>query len=169
MPGVRVGVVSDRGLPLAPGEEGELVISSPFAAAGYVDNPAATAESFRDGFYFSGDLGTRDPAGYVTITGRKKLLINRGGFKVNPYEVEAAIKEHPDVLDVAVFGAPSPHGDDVVCCAVVAANGCTADDIVRHCRDRIADYKVPTRIEFRSVLPKSTAGKVLRSQLVPAS
>jgi long-chain acyl-CoA synthetase len=169
LPGVCVAVVSDRGQPLPAGEEGELVISSPFAASGYLDNASATADSFREGCYLSGDLGTVDANGVVTLTGRKKLLINRGGFKVNPYEVEAAIKEHPDVVDVAVFGAPSSHGDDVVCCAVVAAQGCTAEEIVRHCRERIADYKVPTRIEFRSVLPKSTAGKVLRSQLVPAS
>ncbi|MBI2216469.1 MAG: acyl--CoA ligase [Candidatus Rokubacteria bacterium] len=167
--GVRVDVVDEHGGALAAGHEGELVIASPFAASGYLGNPAATADSFRGGFYFSGDLGTKDAAGSVTITGRKKLLINRGGFKVNPYEVEAAIREHPDVADVAVYGAPSPHGDDVVCCAIVAATSCTAEAIVRHCRERIADYKVPTRIEFRDALPKSTAGKVLRSQLVTAS
>jgi long-chain acyl-CoA synthetase len=169
LPRVRVDVVDERGAAVPAGREGELVIASPFAASGYLGNPAASAESFRGGFYFSGDVGARDAGGAVTITGRKKLLINRGGFKVNPYEVEAAIREHPDVADVAVYGVPGPHGDDVVCCAIVAETPCTAEAIVRHCRERIADYKVPTRIDFRDALPKSTAGKVLRSQLVTAA
>jgi long-chain acyl-CoA synthetase len=163
--GVRVTIVGEQGNPLPDGEEGEIAISSPFAASGYVGNPTATKEAFRDGLYLSGDLGTKEADGYITLTGRKKLMINRGGFKVNPYEVEAAIKEHPKVADVAVFGTTGPHGDDIVCCHVVAAGPCTADEIVAHCQSRIADYKIPTRIEFRESLPKSSTGKILRAKL----
>lgn len=163
--GVRVDVVDGEGTPLPPGREGELAIASPFAASEYLGNPAATHESFRGDFYFSGDFGITDAAGYLTITGRKNLLLNRGGFKVNPYEVEAAIKEHPKVVDVAVFGAPGSHGDDIVCCLIVASEPCTVAEILSHCRERIADFKIPARIEFRGALPTTGTGKVLRSEL----
>ena len=165
MESVRVDVLDEQGQALAPGEEGELAIVSPFTASGYLDNEAATRESFRGGAYFSGDLGTKDARGYVTITGRKKLVINRGGLKVNPYEVEAAIKEHPKVADVAVFGVGGPQGDDLVCAVIVPSNTCTSEEILAHCRERIADFKIPVRIEFRDALPKSATGKILRTQL----
>lgn len=164
---VFVEVVDERGNPLPLGQEGELVIASPFAASGYLGNLPATQESFRNGAYFSGDLGVKDASGYLTITGRKKLMINRGGDKVNPYEVEAVIKEHPKVVDVAVFGAPGRHGDDIVCAVIMASERCTNDEILLHCRDRIADFKIPTCIEFRDSLPKSASGKILRAKLQP--
>lgn len=164
--GVRVEVVDEEGHSLAAGQEGEFAIASPFATAGYLDNPAATNESFRGDFYLSGDLGTKDEAGALTITGRKSLFINCGGFKVNPYEVEEVIKEHPKVIDVAVFGSPSPHGDQIVSCVVVARAECTAEEIHSHCSDRLADFKIPTRIQFRNVLPTSPTGKILRSKLL---
>lgn len=163
--GVRVEILDDKGRPVAPGVEGEVAIASPFAAPGYLNNESATRESFRDGVYFSGDLGTKDAAGRLKLTGRKKLMLNRGGFKVNPYEVEAAIREHPSVADVAVYGAPSPQGDDLVCAAIVPSGACTAEEIMAHCRERIADFKIPARIEMRDALPKSATGKVLRSRL----
>jgi long-chain acyl-CoA synthetase len=163
--GVRVEVLDEKGQPLAPGVEGELTIVSPFAASGYVDNEAATRECFRGGAYFSGDLGTKDARGCLTITGRKKLMINRGGFKVNPYEVEAAIREHPKVVEVAAFGARSPQGDDLVCAVIVSSEVCTTEEILAHCRERIADFKIPSRVEFRDTLPKSATGKILRTQL----
>jgi long-chain acyl-CoA synthetase len=163
--GVRVEVVDEAGTPLPAGHEGEFAIASPFATVGYLGNPIATNESFRGGFYFSGDLGIKDETGALTITGRKKFLINRGGFKVNPYEVEETIRAHPKVDEVVVFGAPSPYGDDIVCCDIVASQHCTVEEILVHCRDRIADYKIPTRIEFRDALPKSQTGKILRAQL----
>jgi len=163
--GVRVQVVDERGGALPAETEGELAIASPFAISRYAGNEAATAESFRDGFYLSGDLGTVDSAGHVRLTGRKKLLINRGGFKVNPYEVEDVIKAHPRVLDVAVYGTVGPQGDDLVCCAIVADGACTTDDILGHCRERLAEFKIPARIEFREALPKSATGKLLRAEL----
>jgi long-chain acyl-CoA synthetase len=165
LPGVRVDVVDDAGRPVPPGTEGEVVIASPGAVRAYAGNPEATAASFRDGGYLSGDLGRMDADGRLTLTGRKKFLINRGGFKVNPLEVEEAIRSHPKVDEVAVVGAPGPHGDDVVRCVVVARTACTPEEIVRHCEGRIADYKIPSRIEFRDALPKSETGKVLRQKL----
>lgn len=163
--GVAVEVIDDAGKPLPEGAEGELAIRSPFAAGGYVGNEAATCASFRSGAYLSGDLGTRDAQGHIRITGRKKFIINRGGFKVNPYEVEAALKEHPRVEDAVVYAAPGPQGDDVVCAIVVAPQAATTEELLAHCRALIADYKVPARIECRDSLPRSSAGKVLRSRL----
>ena len=163
--GVAVGVTDEAGRPLPPGAEGEIAVCSGYAATGYLDNDQATRESFRDGAYFTGDLGTMDAEGRIRLTGRKKLMINRGGLKVNPYEVEAALREHPKVDDVVVTAAPGPQGDDMVCAIVVSAEGCTAQELLAHCRTRIADYKIPARIEFRDGLPRSAVGKVLRAQL----
>ncbi len=166
--GVSVEIVDEAGAPVPAGAEGELSIRSPFAASGYVGNEAATRASFRDGAYLSGDLGTRDAQGHVRITGRKKLIINRGGFKVNPYEVEEALKEYPGVEDAVVYAAPSPQGDDVVCAIVVPQQAGPAEALLAHCRGLIADYKIPARIECRDSLPRSSAGKVLRNRLVKA-
>jgi long-chain acyl-CoA synthetase len=163
--GVRFMVVDDVGRVVPDGVEGEVVITSPGAITGYDGNAEANAASFRAGAYCSGDLGRLDPDGALTLTGRKKFLINRGGFKVNPLEVEDAIRSHPKVREVVVLGAPSSHGDDLVRCVIVSNGACSADEIVQHCASRIADFKIPTRIEFRDALPKSETGKILRSKL----
>jgi long-chain acyl-CoA synthetase len=165
LPDVRVDVVDESGRPVAPGMEGQVVIASPGAITGYAGNAEATAASFRDGVYLSGDLGRKGADGHLMLTGRTKFLINRGGFKVNPLEVEQAIQSHPKVREVAVVGAPGPHGDDIVRCVVVTSGPCTPEEIVRHCEGRIADYKIPSRIEFRDALPKSETGKLLRQRV----
>ena len=165
LPGVSLRVVDDRGHDVPAGDEGEVLIKSPAAVRGYPGNAEATAAAFRDGEYYSGDLGRLAPDGSLTLTGRKKFLINRGGFKVNPLEVEEAIQSHPKVREVAVVGAPGPHGDDLVRCVIVAGEPCTAEEIVLHCKDLIADFKIPSRIEFRTSLPRTDTGKLLRQQV----
>ena len=165
LPGVRVEVVDPTGARVDRGEEGEISIASPFSATGYLDNSTATEKSFQGEFYRSGDLGTVDSKGHISISGRRSLVINRGGFKVHPYEVEEAIARHPSVREVAVYGAPSPHGDAIVCCCIVASAECSAEDILLHCQGRIAGYKIPSRIEFRVFLPKTQTGKILRASL----
>ena len=163
--GIRVEIWDDDGDHVPAGQEGEVVIASPHAITAYDGNPEANAASFREGFYLSGDLGRKDAEGYLTLTGRKKFLINRGGNKVNPLEVEKAIQSHPLVTEVAVLGAPSSFGDEVVRCVIVSSEPCTEDEIIEHCRTRIADFKIPSLIEFRDDLPKSPTGKILRSEL----
>lgn len=165
LPGVTVAVVDHGGTQLTAGMEGELVVSSPFAITFYDGNEAATRKSFRDGFYLTGDLGRVDTQGYVTLSGRKSLMINRGGYKVNPYEVEEAIRRYPKIADVVVLGAPGPYGDDVIRCVIVPAEPCTAEEIVLYCRSQIAAYKIPSRIEFRESLPKTATGKIRRESL----
>jgi long-chain acyl-CoA synthetase len=165
LPGVRLAVLDESGRPLPPGVEGEITVSSPFAVTGYDGNEAATGRSFRDGVYLTGDLGRIDEGGTLTLTGRKSFMINRGGYKVNPYEVEQAIRRHPKVADVTVLGAPGPHGDQVVRCLVVSREPCTAEEIARHCREWIADYKIPSHIEFHESLPRTVTGKIRRDAL----
>jgi long-chain acyl-CoA synthetase len=155
LPGVRVEVL----------EDGEVAVASPWGIEEYAGNPAATAEAFRDGLYHTGDLGRRTEDGSLVLNGRKKFLINRSGFKVNPQEVEQAILTHPKVRQVVVLGAPSPRGDELVRCVATTSGPCTPEEILEHCRGLIADYKIPARIEFRDELPMSPTGKVLRSQL----
>ncbi len=165
LPDVRVEIVDENKQPVGPDVEGEVAISSPCAIDGYEGNPEANASSFHEGFYLSGDLGRKAPDGCITLTGRKKFLINRGGYKVNPLEVEEAILSMDKVAEVAVVGAPGPHGDDIVRCVVVPAGECNEQDIVDHCKPRIADFKIPSRIEFAEELPKSETGKLLRHKL----
>lgn len=163
--GVRFEIRAQDGQPVLPRVEGDIVVASDIAISAYAGNAEATKEAFDDGSYLTGDLGYLDEAGRLYLKGRKKFVINRGGFKVNPHEVEKAISTHPAVSEVVVFGSPSGHGDDVVSCAIVAVAPCTASEIVDHCRPLIADFKIPGRIEFRDELPKSTSGKVLRNEL----
>lgn len=165
LPGVAIEIRDDAGDPLPAGSEGEVTIASPFAISAYDGNPEANAEAFRDDYYYSGDLGHVDGDGFLTLTGRKKFLINRGGYKVNPAEVEEAIRSHDKVLEVVVLGAPSRFGDEVVRCVAVTSAPCTPEEITEHCKTRIADFKIPSVVEFRDELPKSAAGKILRSEL----
>ena len=165
LPGVAFRTVDDQGRDVPSGEEGEVVIASPAAITGYPGNAEASAAAFRNGEYWSGDLGRLAPDGSLTLTGRKKFLINRGGFKVNPLEVEEAIQSYPKVREVVVVGAPGPHGDDLVRCVIVSASPCTPEEILLHCRGLIADYKIPSRIEFREALPRTDTGKLLRHKV----
>jgi long-chain acyl-CoA synthetase len=163
--GVAVAVLDESGEPLPPHREGEFAIRSPWAITEYQGNREATEQSFRGGWYHSGDLGFADERGQLTLTGRLKFLINRGGYKINPYEVEEAIQSHPKIADVVVVGSPSRHGDELIRCIAVASAPCTAEEIAEHCRSRIADFKIPSRIEFRDELPKTETGKMLRGKL----
>jgi long-chain acyl-CoA synthetase len=165
LPGVAFSVIADNGEPARRGSEGEIAVLSPFAVSSYAGNPEATARSFRDGVYLTGDLGRVDSENCLTLTGRKSLMINRSGYKVNPREVEEAIREHPKVADVVVLGWPPFQGDQSIRCVLVAKTECSPEEIIRHCRGRIADYKIPTRIEFRDQLPKSSTGKIQRFAL----
>jgi long-chain acyl-CoA synthetase len=165
LPGVSLTVQDDGGTTVPVGLEGEIAVSSRFATASYDGDAEATRENFRRGWYLTRDLGRLDGQGRLTLTGRQGWLINRGGYKVNPSEVEEVIRLHPKVADVAVVGRRGPHGDDVIRCLVVLRAPSRAEDLIRHCREHIADHKIPNRIEFRNALPRTSTGKILRERL----
>jgi len=163
--GVRVEILDQEGQVLPQGQEGEIAIASPAGITAYENNPEADAWSFREGFYLSGDLGFRDSRGRLTLTGRKKFLINRGGYEVNPFETERAIRSHPRVQEVVVFGLPTRHGDQSIKALIVADGPCTERGIIDHCRGLIADFKIPGIIEFVTAIPKTPTGKILRDKI----
>jgi long-chain acyl-CoA synthetase len=166
-PGVRVEVRDDDGASLPQGEEGEIAVSGPAIARGYADNEELTRETFRDGWYRTGDLGHVDADGRVFITGRKKLFIEVAGHKVDPVEVEDVLAAHPKVREAVVVGVRGrTEGEEIVKAAIVAVDGCDQRDVLAFCRDRLANFKVPQIVEFRDEIPKSPLGKILRKYLI---
>jgi long-chain acyl-CoA synthetase len=148
-------------------DSGELAVRGPAVARGYADADESSRENFRDGWYFTGDLGRVDAEGRVFITGRKKLFIEVRGHKVDPLEVEDVLTAHPNVREAVVVGVKGAfEGEEIVKAAVVAANGCDQRELIAFCRQRLANFKVPQIVEFRDEIPKSPLGKILRKYLV---
>ena len=164
---VRIVDVDDPSQEVGPGEIGEIVIEAPQLMEGYWKDAEATKEMLRDGRLYTGDLGSLDGDGYLTIADRKKDLIKASGFQVWPREVEEVIATHAAVAEVGVAGVPDAHSGEAVMAWVVARKGVTPteEEIREHCRRHLAAYKVPKRVEFREVLPKSAIGKLLRREL----
>jgi long-chain acyl-CoA synthetase len=168
VPGVQVEVRGPAGDRVPAGEVGELWIRGPNVMLGYWNRPDATAEALVDGWYRSGDVVRDDGDGNFSIVDRAKDMIITGGENVYSIEVEAVLGEHPDVLEAAVFGIPDARWGEAVHAIVVAGPGAdpSAEELIEHARRRIAGFKVPRSIELRAEpLPKSGAGKVLKSRL----
>ena len=154
-------------MPLPPGETGEVTVASPAMTSGYSDLPDVNAQAFAGGRFQTGDLGSLDADGRLTISGRKKLLIEVGGYKVDPIEVEDVVEEHPKVAEAVVVGVPGKGPGEEVVKAVIVLNDDVAErEVVDFCRERLANYKVPQLIELRDEIPKSPLGKILRKYLV---
>jgi long-chain acyl-CoA synthetase len=157
---------------LGPGESGEIAFSSPALTDGYVGVGPETNDVFRGGWFRTGDLGHLDESGNLFVTGRTKLFISTSGFKVDPFEVEHVLRSHPGVADVVVVGGRGPLADEVVKAVVVPKDpGAGGEDelrreLVARCRSSLAVYKVPRIVEFRSEIPRSPLGKILRKYLV---
>ncbi|MEE9216097.1 MAG: AMP-binding protein, partial [Anaerolineales bacterium] len=153
---------------LEPNEVGELVIKSPSLMKGYHNMPTETTNTIRDGWLYTGDIAYMDDDGYFYIVDRKKEMIKPSGFQVWPREVEEAIAENPKVLEVGVAGILDAFRGETVKAWVVLKPGETAtvEELQDWCRDRLAPFKVPTQVEFRDELPKTTVGKILRRELV---
>ena len=135
--------------------------------SGYVDNPAANQASFVDGWFRTGDQGRFDEDGYLTITGRLKELINRGGEKVAPREIDIALLEHPDVVEAAAFAIPHDRLGEDVAAAVVLRDGAavTTAQLRIFVGERLAPYKVPRRVVVVEALPRGRTGKIERTNL----
>lgn len=167
--GVQVRVVDDGGavLPAGPAHIGEVTVRGPIVMKGYFGKPLATAEAVRDGWLHTGDLGYLDDDGFLFIVDRKKELIIRGGYNVYPREVEEVLYAHPAVAEAAVVGDPDERlGEEVR--AVVSLKTdevATGDELMAFCRQRIADYKVPRRVQIVPELPKGPSGKILKAAL----
>jgi long-chain acyl-CoA synthetase len=167
-PGVDLLVADSSGKHVDPGQAGELIARGGNVMRGYWNNPAETAEAFRNGFFHTGDIGHQDAGGYFYILDRLKDMIVTGGENVYSGEVEAVIYGHPAVREVAVFGVPDPQWGELVMACVVLKPGTalTADELVVFCRRSLASYKLPRRIEFPETdLPKSSTGKILKRTL----
>jgi long-chain acyl-CoA synthetase len=164
--GVDVEVMAPDGTRLPDGEVGEVVIRGPNVMVGYWNKPTQSAAALVDGWYHSGDLGYLDADGYLYLVDRAKDMIVTGGENVYSTEVEDALFRHPAVLEAAVFGVPDERWGEAVYAVVVPRADVDPDELVRHCREMIAGYKVPKQIELRTdPLPKSGAGKVLKREL----
>ena len=152
------------GAVLPAGATGEIVIRGPNVTAGYENNPKANAEAFTDGWFRTGDQGTIDAGGYLSITGRLKEIINRGGEKISPREVDEVLMDHPAVAQVVTFAIPHEKLGEDVGAVVVLREGSQATE--RELRDfigkRLADYKVPRKILFMEEIPKGATGKLQR-------
>ncbi len=167
-PGVEVQVTDESGREVPAGQRGELVARGANVMRGYWNDPEDTAAAFRNGFFRTGDIGYHDAAGYFYILDRLKDMIVSGGENVYSGEVEAVILEHPAVREVAVFGIPDPQWGELVAACVVPKTGMniTVEALIVHCRERLANYKVPRHLELSETdLPKSGAGKVLKRLL----
>lgn len=165
--GVKIEIVDDDGAALAEGEVGEVTVTSPAASSGYADADEASMQAFRDGRYFTGDLGRLDENGQLYLEGRKKLLIEIGGYKVDPVEVQDVIAAHPSVAEAVVVGVSGESADEeLVKAVVVPKEDCEEAELIAFCRERLANYKVPRTVEFRDEIPTSPLGKVLRKYLV---
>lgn len=167
LPGVDVRIVGGDGCDVPPDASGEIVVRGPQVARAYHNRLRETAETFRDGWLWTGDVGRMDPEGYLYVLDRKKEMVITGGENVYTLEVEAVLSQHPAVSEVAVIGVPDERYGEALFAAIVLAPGCqaTPDDIIAHCRGRIGGYKIPRRIAFVDALPRSAVGKVLKHDL----
>ena len=167
LPSTEISIRDEDGKPLPLGEVGEICICGPQVMAGYWQRPDETAAVMtQDGFFRSGDMGYMDERGFTKIVDRKKDMILVSGFNVYPNEVEEVAAMHPGVLECAAVGVPDPHSGEVVKLFVVKKDASvTEDDIREHCATNLTGYKRPRLIEFRTELPKSNVGKILRREL----
>ncbi len=156
--------MDEAGRLLAPGETGEVVIRGDNVTPGYENNPKANAEAFTHGWFRTGDQGVMDADGYLTITGRLKEIINRGGEKVSPREVDEVLMDHPAVAQVVTFAIAHDKLGEEVGAAVVLREGASLTE--RELRDfaskRLADFKVPKKVLFLDEIPKGATGKLQR-------
>ena len=160
-------VIDEAGREAAPGAVGELWIAGPMVVPGYWNDPVSTAASFKDGYWKSGDVASIDAAGFVRLYDRKKDMVNRGGFKVYPAEVESAITEHPEVIEVAVVGRPDPVlGERTVAFVQPTSTALSAASLRAFCVERMADYKVPDAVVLTDgPLPRNANGKLQKDVL----
>jgi long-chain acyl-CoA synthetase len=164
---VEVRIAGEQAPDVSPGEVGEIAVRGPNVMLGYWNRPEDTAAAIRDGWFYTGDLGFMDDEGYVFVVDRSKDMINVGGLKVYPAEVERVIQTHPAIAEVAVYGVQNRSSGEEVHASLVLRSGSTLDDseILALCREQLADFKVPSVIHRSGTLPRNAAGKLLKRVL----
>ena len=167
LPGQQIAVVDGDGTPQSTGERGEVVIRGANVMRGYLGRPEETAKVVRDGWLHTGDVGILDKDGYLRIVDRLKDMIIRGGENIYPKEIEECLYTHPAVLEAAVIGVPDAVYGEVPAAFVSVRPGCavTAGELLDHCTERLAQYKLPTRIDILTELPKNSVGKLVKGLL----
>jgi acyl-CoA synthetase (AMP-forming)/AMP-acid ligase II len=165
---VRISIMDKEGRHLAQGEQGEIVIQGPNVIRGYENNPEANASSFVDGWFRTGDQGYLDAEGYLHLVARIKELINRGGEKISPREVDEVLLTHPAVAEAVCFGVPHGTWGEEVAAAVVLREAASEADLLAYCRERLADYKRPKQIHITDVIPRTATGKIQRGAVAKA-
>lgn len=166
VPGADVRVVDDAGADVPTGEPGEVIARGPTLMKGYLNNPEATAEVMKDGWYYSGDIGVLDADGYLEIVDRKKDMILVSGFNVSPNEIEDAISTLPGVAQVGVIGIPDEKTAEAPVAFVVRSDdSLTEEEVIAICRETLTNYKIPRQVRFVDEVPATLSGKVLRREL----
>jgi acyl-CoA synthetase (AMP-forming)/AMP-acid ligase II len=166
--GVKVSIMDADGKHLPSGQRGEVVIQGPNVVSGYENNPEANAASFTNGWFRTGDQGFLDADGYLTLTGRIKELINRGGEKIAPREIDEVLLTHPAVAEAVAFGVPHGTWGEEVAAAVVLREPQSESVILAHCRERLADFKCPKKLYIVETIPRTATGKIQRGAVAKA-
>jgi acyl-CoA synthetase (AMP-forming)/AMP-acid ligase II len=164
---VDLRIVDDKNNPVAVNEIGEIICQSPLATEGYYMNPDATSASFREGWFYTGDLGYFDEQGYLFVVGRKKDMVKSGGISIYPLELEGVLYKHPDVVEAAVIGVPDPEWGEAVKAVVVVKEGSSVngEELMQFCKELLASYKVPKSFDMVPELPHTEIGKVNKVKL----
>jgi acyl-CoA synthetase (AMP-forming)/AMP-acid ligase II len=166
--GVKVGIMDDDGNILPSGDLGEVVIQGPNVIEGYENNPEANEKSFTNGWFRTGDQGIIDADGYLHLTARIKELINRGGEKIAPLEIDEVLMTHPCVAEAVAFGMPHPTWGEEVAVAVVLKAPETEAALLEHCKLKLADFKCPKKIIIVEQIPRTATGKIQRRVVAAA-
>jgi acyl-CoA synthetase (AMP-forming)/AMP-acid ligase II len=168
--GMAIGIMDDDGNLLPTGLRGEVVIQGPSVVSGYENNPEANAKSFTNGWFRTGDQGFLDEDRYLTLTGRIKELIVRGGEKIGPREIDEVLLSHPAVADAVAFGVPHPTWGEEVAAAIVLKEELDATEsaILAYCKERLADFKCPKKIYITKAIPRTATGKIQRGAVAKA-
>jgi acyl-CoA synthetase (AMP-forming)/AMP-acid ligase II len=160
--GVRLGVMDESGALLPHSHAGEVVIQGPNVIDAYSNNPEANAASFIDGWFRTGDQGILDGDGYLSLIGRLKEMISRGGEKIAPREIDEVLMQHPAVGEAVAFGSPHPAWGEEVAAAVVLKKPVSEKELIAFARERLADYKVPKKLYIVDKIPTTATGKIQR-------
>lgn len=162
--GQEMAILDENGVQQEAGKSGEVCIRGPNVTKGYKNNPEANKSAFRFGWFHTGDLGVLDSDGYLHLVGRIKELINRGGEKISPIEVDAVLLSHPDIAQAVAFGVPDDKYGEEINCAVMPREGSNIDEaeVLRFCKTNLAAFKVPKMVFITDSLPKTATGKIQR-------